>query len=132
MHFQELKKMNYFTEVFLPSRKRVFKSFISRYPWVLDLRKLVFGDTMRFGVVFTHAGEEVGYTMEETRDAKITVSKGLNGIGFKVFKIPINLVMHLDEDFLKGWVEKEDLITGRPFLYLSYYSLMILPKLRLK
>jgi hypothetical protein len=124
--------MNYFTEVFLPSRKRVFKNFFSKYPWVLGLRWLVFGDTLRFGVVFNSEGEEFRYTLEETNIAKITVSKGLNGIDFRVFKIPINLVMHLDKDFLKGWVEKEDLIISRPFLYISLYTLKILPKLRLK
>lgn len=123
--------MSYFTHVFVPSRIRVFQRLFSEHPWIVRLRKLLLGETIRFGVNFTTGKECYEYTLEEGPDGSLRVFEGLNSIDFKVLKTPLNLVIHVNEDYLSGWVEKEEKMMKHPLPYFFYYTLRILPKLRL-
>ena len=124
--------MSYFTDVFIPSRTRVFQKLFSKHQWMLGLRKLILGGTIRFGVIFETKNGVEQYTIKEGPDGFLTIDNHSRPIDFRVFKIPVPLILSVDEEFLRGWVEKEEKMMKRPLGYIFYYLLRTLPKIKLK
>jgi hypothetical protein len=124
--------VSYFKDVFIPSRGRVFQHLFTKHSWLLKIRRFLLGETMKFGVKFWADGKSYEYTLEEGPDGALKIFHGLNGIDFKVLKIPLNLVIHAEEDYLKHWVEREEKMMKRPLSYFFYYTLRTLSRARLK
>lgn len=123
--------MSYFINEFIPSRIRVFQRLFSNYPWLLRLRKLILGETIRFGVNFQNGEKSMEYTLLEGPEGSLTVFDSLNDLDFRVFGIPLNLVIKVDEKYLRKFVENEEKMMKHPLLYFFYYMLSLLPRLRL-
>jgi hypothetical protein len=124
--------VSYFKDVFIPSRWRVFHHLFGKHPWILKIRKFLLGEHITFGVRFKTGGKNYEYTLEEGPDGALKIFHGLNGIDFKVFKIPLNLIIHADEDYLRHWVEREEKMLKHPLAYFSYYLIRTMAKIRLK
>jgi hypothetical protein len=122
--------VSYFTDEFIPSRTRVFQRLFSENQWILRLRKLILGETIRFGVNFQDGEKSAKYTLLEGPDGSLKVFDGLNDLDFRVFRIPLNLVIKVDEKHLREWVENEEKMMKHPLFYFFYYMLRVLPKLR--
>lgn len=71
------------------------------------------------------------YTLCEGPNGDLTILEGLDKIDFRVLGIPINMVIHPDETYLKGFVEKEEKSMKHPLPYFLYYVVKTLPKIRL-
>ncbi len=123
--------MNYFKDIFIPSRTRVIKHLYSEHPWMMRLRNILLGDTIRFGLRLDANGVVTEYTIEEAPDASLEVYEGINDLEFKVLGVPLNLVFHIYEGFLRGWVEDEEKLMKHPLPYFLLYAFKLLPKARL-
>jgi hypothetical protein len=124
--------MSYFINNFLPSRTRVFKNLYTKYPWMRKITSLILKKPIRFGVLYKNKNGKEEYTLEETPDGSITVSRGFKNLDNHLFNTSINLFIHVNEDYLKGWVESEEKLIKHPLLHITFYLLRTLPKVRLR
>ncbi len=123
--------MNYFTEVFIPARERVFKHLFSSHPRLLGLKTVFLGRTYRFGVRYSEEDRIYEYTVQENSDGSVNVDEGFVDLEFSVLKIPMKLLLNVDEKYLKEWVAREEGMMKRPLSYFLYYILKTLPRVRI-
>jgi hypothetical protein len=123
--------VRYFKDVFIPSRTRVVQRLYSEHPWIFRVRNFLLNETFKFGVNLKTRKGIIKYTLEEALDGSITVFDGRSNLNFNVFKIPLNLVIHVEEDFLREWVEDEGKLMKHTLTYFVYYLFRMIPKLRL-
>jgi hypothetical protein len=118
--------LSYFTDEFIPSRRRFFKHLFSKHPWLLRIRNLILGSHINFGVNFRSGKDQLKYAIKEGPDGLVEVFKDHNKIKFRFLRLPLSFFINVDEDFLREWV-----VLKKPLAYFMYYSLRMLPKIKL-
>ena len=120
-------KLTYLDTVFIPSRNRVIKVLLKKYPWIGYIAKKAATEKAVFGVKViedNHIIEE--WTLTETNFVITKCEKGIKNLNYNILGIKIDLVIKQNKKILERWVAEEEELIKHPILRSIRYGIYLI------